>query len=334
MKKQKSKEVTLLSAFLCLSVIMIHITATPSVALTFGSLPHVLIFALNRGLTFAVPGFIFLSGYKLYSKYGQQKIGLGEFFRGRVLKIIVPYLICLAVYFIFMHKSGAAAFSKIPEYIFLGTLASHFYYIVIAVQLYILFPILKYIFDKCPLLLILLALASTVLLNQFFYFSFSDRFFGTYIFYFVLGMLFARYTPHTNSKIFGIVSTLFAIIIAIPHFTVLYFAIWRGEYYRPAGAINVLYYTVSIAALISIASWVTSKCDTIYRYAKILDGASYDIYLYHLLPLLFIEQYLAPRLALTPKWQFILSFTALYGVAIIYALIKHRVYKSKRLFNR
>ena len=164
MNKQKYKEITLASALLCLAVIMIHITASPVGALEWGSLPHILVFAVNRGLSFAVPGFIFLSGFKLYAKYGQKKMSLGEFTRSRFLKIVVPYLVSIVVYFVCMYTVGWASFEKFHEYVFLGTLEAHFYYIIIAVQLYILFPILKYIFDKCPLLLILPALVSTVAL--------------------------------------------------------------------------------------------------------------------------------------------------------------------------
>lgn len=327
---KRSKEITLISSLLCLAVIMIHITAAPVGALEWGGVPHILIYAVNRGLSFAVPGFIFLSGFKLYAKYGQKEMSLGEFTRGRLLKIVVPYLVSVAVYFVCMYTAGWATFAKIPEYIFLGTLAAHFYYIVIAVQLYILFPILKYVFDRFPIPLTVLAFASTVILNQFIQFTYSDRFFGTYIFYFVLGMLFARYKPHVRSRVFGIVSTVLALLVGVGHITTYYLAIWRGEYYRLAGVMNVLYFTLSIAALMSIAAWLTSKWDAIYKCASVLDNASYEIYLYHLLLVIFVERALAPRLDLTPRWQFVVSFAVLYGAAAVYAVLKHKITTNRK----
>ncbi len=327
---KKYKEMSLMSAFICLAVIMIHITASPVGALEWGSVPHILIFSVNRGLSFAVPGFIFLSGFKLYAKYGQKKMDLFEFFRGRLLKIVVPYLISVAVYFVCMYAVGWSTFAKIPEYIFLGTLAAHFYYIVIAVQLYILFPILKYIFDRFPIPLTVLSLASTVMLNQFFWFTYSDRFFGAYIFYFILGMLFARYKPHSKSRVFTIISTTLFALVGIVHISTYYLAIWRGEYYRLAGVVSVLYFTLAIAALISVGAWITSKCDVIYSYARVLDAASYEIYLYHLLLVIFIERFVTPRLGLTPRWQFVLSFAVLYGAAAVYSVIKNKILTRKK----
>ncbi len=327
---KKYKEITLLSAFLCLAVIMIHITATPATALEWGSVPHVFIFALNRGLSFAVPGFIFLSGFKLYSKYGQKKMSLGEFFRGRLLKIAVPYLIALAAYFACMRAVGWATFAKIPEYVFLGTLAAHFYYIVIAVQLYILFPILKCIFDRFPIPLTVIALASTVVFNQLVIFPYSDRFFGTYIFYFVLGMCYSRYKPHLKSKALGAIFTALTLLVGGVHFTTLYLALWKVEYYKYYGAVSVLYFTLAIAALMSIAAWVTDKWDAVYKCARVLDAASYEIYLYHLLLVIFVERFITPRLALTPRWQFVVSFALLYGAAAAYAIIKHKLLKRKK----
>ncbi len=327
---KKYKEITLMSAFLCLAVIMIHITASPVGALEWGSVPHILIFSVNRGLSFAVPGFIFLSGFKLYAKYGQKKMDLFEFFRGRLLKIVVPYLISVAVYFVCMYAVGWASFDKIHEYVFLGTLAAHFYYIVIAVQLYILFPLLKWLFKRFPIPLAILALASTVIFNQFVWFTYSDRFFGTYIFYFVLGMLFARYKPHARSKVFGIVSTALFALVGIVHISTYYLAMWRGEYYRLAGVMSVLYFTLAITALASVAYFVTSKWNAVYKCAGVLDAASYDIYLYHLLLVIFIERFVTPRLGLTPRWQFVLSFAVLYGAAAVYSVIKNKILTRKK----
>ncbi len=327
---KKSKEITLLSAFLCLAVIMIHITASPATALEQGSVPHIFIYAVNRALSFAVPGFLFLSGFKLYAKYGQKKMAISEFVRGRILKIIVPYLIALAVYFVCKLAVGWATLSKIPEYIFLGTLEAHFYYIIIAVQLYILFPMLKAIFDRFPIPLTVLALASTVIFNQFVIFPYSDRFFGTYIFYFVLGMCYSRYKPYLKSKAFGAIFTVLTLLVGGAHFTTLYFALWKVEYYRGCGVVSVMYFTLAITALISIAAWVTDKWDAVYKCARVLDAASYEIYLYHLLLVIFVERVIVPHLELTPRWQFVVSFVLLYGATAAYAIIKHVLTKRKK----
>ena len=318
-----------MSAFLCLAVIMIHITAVPSTDLTWGSAAHTIIFAVNKALTFAVPGFIFLSGFKLYSKYGGQKMSTLKFFRGRLLKIVVPYLISVAVYFVCMFTVGWASFAKLPEYVFLGTLAAHFYYVVIAVQLYLLFPLLKWIFDKLPITVTVISLASTVIFNQFYWFTYSDRFFATYLFYFVLGMLLSRYKIYLKTKLFGIISTAIAAIVGVWHFWTLYNAIATNVMYKWFGIANVLYVTLSIAALISIFAWI-SKCDAVYKPASVLDGASYEIYLYHLLAVTFIQSYVTPRLALSISEQFMLSFVVIYGLSFLWAYLKNKLITYKK----
>ncbi len=321
---KKYKEITLMSAFLCLAVIMIHITAVPATSLEWGSVAHKIMFAVNKAFAFAVPGFIFLSGFKLYSKYGGQKMSVLEFFRGRLLKIVVPYLIGVALYFVCMLTVGWVTFAKLPEYVFLGTIAAHFYYVVIAVQLYLIFPLLRWLFDKLPITVTIISLASTVLLNQFVWFAYSDRFFATYLFYFVLGMLFARYKFYTKTKVFGITSIIASTSVGVWHFTVYYNALGTNVMYKWYGAVNILYVTLSIVALISIFAWI-SRLDVIYKLARILDSASYDIYLYHLLPVTFIQAYVTPRLELSIREQFIISFVAIYGLVFAYAYLKNKL---------
>lgn len=320
-----------MSAFLCLAVIMIHITAVPATSLEWGSAAHIVMFAVNKVLTFAVPGFIFLSGFKLYSKYGGGKMSLLEFFHGRLLKIIVPYLISVAVYFACKLSVGWVSFAKLPEYIFLGTLDAHFYYVVIAVQLYLLFPLLKWIFDKLPITVTVISLASTILLNQFVWFTYSDRFFATYLFYFVFGMLFARYKFYAKTKVFGIIGIIASTAVGVWHFATLYNALLTNVMYKWFGIVNVLYVTLSIMALISIFAWI-SKSDVIDSLARALDGASYDIYLYHLLPVTFIQSYVTPRLGLSIREQFILSFVVIYGLAFAYAYLKNKfiIYRKNK----
>ena len=101
MKKAVFKEVIPMNSFLCLCVVMIHLTSAPLGALEVGSFLHMLIFAVNKLLCFSVPAFIFLSGLKLYASYHDKQIDLKRFYIGRVKKIIVPYIISVIIYFLY-----------------------------------------------------------------------------------------------------------------------------------------------------------------------------------------------------------------------------------------
>lgn len=192
MEKRNFKEITIMNAFLCFSVIMIHLTSSPVTNLTYGSLWHIIIFIINKSLCFCVPSFIFLSGFKLYHKYQNEKLNIKRFYISRIKKIVIPYVFCVAVYFLYFYIKKWVSVKDLPQYLFLGTLAAHFYYIVIAVQAYFVFPLLKYIFDRFPKTVMVLALICSICCLQFFRFNYTDRFLGTYIFYFVFGMFFAN----------------------------------------------------------------------------------------------------------------------------------------------
>ena len=97
----KLKHINLMNVFLCFSVIAIHLTADPVLHLRKDSIWYLLFFIINKLLTFAVPAFIFLSGFKLYSKFKDAKFDCTKFYIGRTKKIILPYLIAYSIYFLF-----------------------------------------------------------------------------------------------------------------------------------------------------------------------------------------------------------------------------------------
>ena len=76
----KLKEINLMNVILCFSVVMIHLTSSPLAVLRKDSILYLIIFIINKGLCFCVPAFIFLSGFKLYSKYKEEKIDVKKFF--------------------------------------------------------------------------------------------------------------------------------------------------------------------------------------------------------------------------------------------------------------
>jgi len=329
MGKKIYKEVVSMNSLLCLFVVMIHLTSAPVVALTKGSFVHMVIFAVNKLLCFCVPAFIFLSGFKLYSGYGDKKIDLKRFFIGRVKKIILPYLVSVLVYFIYFYSKKWVALSELPQYIFLGTLVAHFYYIIIAVQLYILFPLLKKL-TKYPIVLLVLSLAITVCCHELFYFKYSDRFFGTYIFYFVFGMLFSKYDIFGKIKHYFLISAVGYAVMACVHFYFSYMATLGKRSYRYAEFVNIIYVFFSICLLYGICVLISRKSPPIYSMAGILGDVSYSVYLYHILIISVLQYDVYIFFNLTPMDQFAISFAVVYSLICIYAF---SVWKIKSLRN-
>ncbi len=328
MKKEVSKGISLMNVFLCFCVVMIHLTSSPLGALERGGFSHIFIFVINKLLCFSVPAFIFLSGFKLYSKYSDEKINLKEFFSKRVKKIIVPYIISVFVYFIYFYLKHWVSIKDLLEYIFLGTLAAHFYYIIIAVQMYLLFPFLKNIFNKNQVLTIVLTLVLTVLCQQFLTFKYSDRFFGSYIFYFVLGILFARYKASESKYL--VTGALGFLPAAILHISLSYMSGLERFVYSYAEIVNIIYVTFSIMTIYGVCIRLSGKYDFINKYAKMLGNISYNVYLYHILVIFFLEYDVFPYFDLSVKERFVISFIFVYSLIFIYGFLSRKNYARSR----
>ncbi|MBR3870536.1 MAG: acyltransferase [Clostridia bacterium] len=321
MKKGNIKAITLMNALLCFCVVAVHLTSWPLAELNNDSLWYILLFSLNKLLHFSVPAFIFLSGFKLFNKYSDVKIDCRRFFSGRFKKIIVPYVISVLIYFVYFYSKAWVSLKELPQYVFLGTLSAQFYYVIIALQFYLLFPVLKGIFKRSPVLVTVLSFICTLCCQQYLHFTYSDRFFASYLFYFVFGMLVSAH----REKIKKAVSPCIAICIisGFIHARFSYFSTIGKLFYRHAYVINVIYVTSAIIALYGICTYLCKKCDGIYRLSAVLSAVSYDVYLYHVLPIAVLQYDIFPRLSLTPGWQFAVSSAVVLSLIAAYALIKN-----------
>lgn len=326
MKKNIHSEVNVMSAILCLCVITIHLTATPVTQLMPGSLWHILIFIVNKVLVFSVPGFLFLSGFKLFSQYGQREYDLKQFYAKRLRSVVLPYVICVLLYFVYYYAKHWAAISSIPEFILLGTLASHFYYIVIAVQMYLLFPLLKKAVNRFPLITAGLSFLSTLTFYAYVHFTHSDRFAGTYLFFFVMGMLFRKYDLVEHCiRHFKVILALY-LLFSVPHFTALYRSFYGyGGYYSLANAATVIYDGIAICFIFALCTIACRKWEFAVRITQPLSRVSYFVYLYHMLPIIILQYDLFPRFPLTPRQQFLISCVVIYGMVFLYAVLDNRL---------
>ena len=192
-----------LKAFCALSVILIHITAL----YIDHSRPG---YYLNQLVRYAVPMFIVISGALLQVSQQNKKMTYGSFLTRRFNKILIPYLIWTAVYMLYSLRNSLDTVSAdVPGFlldlgkrILLGTGYSHLYFVIIILQLYLLFPLLKKGLEKSPEIMlgscliltlafqtgVYLHLQQILVLPRFFipYYIF----FPTWVFYFVFGMYF------------------------------------------------------------------------------------------------------------------------------------------------
>lgn len=326
MNKNSIKEISLMNALLCLGVVMIHLTSAPLGTLIRPSMAHTFIFIINKSLCFCVPAFLFLSGFKLHNRYQNTEINLKKFFCTRVKKIIIPYIISVLIYYVYFQNKSWVSAKDLPQYMLLGTLVAHFYYIVIAVQMYIVFPMLKDVFEKHALLILVIALICTLYSHKYVLrFTYFDRFIGTYIFYFILGMIFSKYKLCEKANAVIISGIAGFIITGIIHLKLSYMVITDGFIYRFAETVNTVYVTFAIVMLYGICIKLCAKSNLIYKFADAVSDASYDIYLYHILIIFLLQYDVYPNFSLSIKDMFALSLTIVYSLIFTYIALRYKI---------
>ena len=318
MKISKSYGVSLMNMLLCISVLVIHLSAAPATTLIYGSIWHITVYSVNRALSYAVPGFIFLCGFKLFYGYADKDINILRFYLGRAKKVVLPYIIAVFVFFVYYRFMGWASISGLPEYIFLGTLASHFYYIVIAVQFYLLFPILKKLFLRAPIIFCTVSLIVNLFYRNLVYFKYSDRFILTYIFYFALGMLAAKYRLHDRAKRVLLFTLPLFVIFGAVHIYRQYLVYGGVSSYHFLGQSEIVYSTLAILLIFSLCALVADKSKKICGIASSFERVSYNIYLYHLLPIIVLDYNIYAQLSLSVKQKFFISSAVVFSLAAIY----------------
>jgi len=190
MAKKNFLQIHYLRIMACLMVILIHISATPVVSLSLNSPTQLFFIFMNHISKPAVPIFIFISGFLLHNIYKNQKIQLITYYKKRLPKLLLPYVLWCTVYYALYAYFGYYPKNLIffLKGVLQGTFIYHLYFMVIIIQFYFLYPIFQLISKKInesKLLIFSLIIQLSVILVIF---PMKDRLFITYLSYFVLGM--------------------------------------------------------------------------------------------------------------------------------------------------
>ncbi|SFB26744.1 Surface polysaccharide O-acyltransferase, integral membrane enzyme [Cohnella sp. OV330] len=140
-------EINLMRAMAILAVVMIHSTSNALVQLQTSSSFYGLYVFLHEFAVFAVPAFIFISGFVLtYNYVGKPLNGgtIATFYRKRIWNAVVPYAIFSLLYFLLKAKFAPAAdwAPKFLGQLLTGQAYGHLYFMFVIIQYYVLFPIL------------------------------------------------------------------------------------------------------------------------------------------------------------------------------------------------
>lgn len=187
------------------SVIAIHVTAGYAHVLTLG-------YYVNHLVRYAVPMFIILSGFLLYfTDTLKPPLPVAAFYRKRGKRVLYPYILWSLLYSSYNQLCGGS-YPSLSQFsaalghdLLWGTANFHLYFLIIIIQLYLLYPWLRKWLETDASSLLLTALGITLIAQTVYYLCMMQniilpvplnliwvRFFPVWIFYFVLGMMVAR----------------------------------------------------------------------------------------------------------------------------------------------
>ncbi|MGO4108740.1 acyltransferase [Paenibacillus sp. YAF4_2] len=160
-KRSRLPEIQLVRALLIIAVIMIHSTSFATLNMKESDYYFIYHF-LNISMSFATPAFVFLSSFVLFYSYYPRPLNgalISRFYRKRITYVIIPYVLFSIIYFVLYYNAytpNMPTDETIRSFLIklaTGKAYTHLYYVFIMAQLYVLFPLLLFVFRRFPRLI-------------------------------------------------------------------------------------------------------------------------------------------------------------------------------------
>ena len=314
--KNKNAKIQILRALCIIAVVIVHTS------------PYGLIQVFIRPfLNFAVPTFLFLSGYLT----DLSKIKKKEFYKKRILRVLIPYILWSIPYTTINSASRGLSLSRYVVNILTTFSSSILYYVFVYIQLVLLTPLLGKLLKKKYWYLVFII--SPLALLPFYYWTFHDitpnKYINTiwlvgcfrWVIFYYLGLYLKNRTPKKNYDLKKLISLyLFTIIIQM-----LEGYIWLQHIVDRAGTHAKLSAMLTSAIFILIAYQYinTEKWKGKNKFLVTIGNYSFGIYLSHYLLIDIFSKFL-------PFWDKIP-----FGVnsLIIFILSLSIVMLGKRIFG-
>lgn len=321
-----------------LSIIAIHVTAN-YVYVSRAA------YYLNQLVRFAVPIFILISGLLLFASDKEYKgvRGYFEFLWKRLKKIFIPYVIWSFVYIIYSLRSDLASIwlnkgaflLESGKKLLYGSAHAHLYFVIIMIQLYLLFPLLSYLMKRWPRIVLGLSFLITLYyqtgvylylmkLIKFPYFLLPNyMFFPTWIFYFVFGMYFTIKMEFWKGKLQGKIPAIASVWVA-SLVLLLVDSRLTGTFSSSMKPSIMLYCITTFMLMYSVFLLLKDKTHTLLRGLDWLSAQSYFIYLAHLLVLIavtFVSQRLGIGSLLQGSPGMLVLYTATLAGSVLIAYV-------------
>lgn len=272
----KKGELQRLNVLFCTFVTFIHLLSFPIMNYAAYTPMWVVAFSLQRPLFCAVSGFLFLSALKT-SLAGVDN-GFLKVIK-RLKRLWIPYVIAVVVYCIFEYytKGVRSEFSFFRD-LFTGRHASHFYFVIVITQFYVLHRFILQAVKRAPRLVLVLSFVISAATNFACGFEYYNLLFTRYLFCYVIGCIAGTYYDRFLTLIKKKTLPVFFVTALIADLS----AALLSSYGHIDTIIQQLVTTVCIPVMILFFLRAVLPFET-NKLIKRIDSRTYHIYLWHLL---------------------------------------------------
>lgn len=344
MENNRKYELSITNIFCCLAVIFIHVNSEAVSLLRRDSVQYAAVYVLWQAASFAVYGFVFLSGLKQFLSIEKNGFNAKEFYKKRVLSIVVPYILWVAVYYAYgcMFEELSFSFGKLWYYIYSGEAWGHFYFVIFIVQFYALMPLWVWLFKRVhPAFMLTAAFLIMLVFGQNYVnvvrlfvssyeFGFSDRIFTTYFFWWTAGA-YVGMNYEKTVEIFRRNRRFIYVLFALCAVFCLSSALASSVFERYSPCIESIMMMYRVAAVMFVFALSLTKIKSLcrFKFFSLIDKSGYIIYLSHCLVLKITNMLLDNGGVWRIGKRYTVRFLAVYivsiGVCMAYTVLKIRL---------
>ncbi|MDO9591579.1 MAG: acyltransferase [Erysipelotrichaceae bacterium] len=282
----------------CVLVVVIHVTAAGIVGYVPGSRLQYLTVIINTLSQFAVPAFIFASGYALAGQFRDEPRvpELLKFWYKRLSVVVLPYVIWTLIYLILQQRFMGVCYGigGMLKLLLTGGAFYHLYFMVILIQFYLLFPGLLWFRRRLARYGMDVGLVAVVFLVYAFWLKsgmpLSDRFFLSYLPFFYAGMVLVD----QPLKLVGLSVAGIAGAVAFADLLVARLTAFGAISPTRLLSMPLAWEIFSLAAVMLLTAWFGTfrVGERSEKWLKLLVGTTFDVYLAHPLILFFTVRWL------------------------------------------